>query len=1858
MRRTGDPRSGTATRTLGPVLGVAALVAVVGLLATAAPTAADHGGDQLIVGDSADAEYDTIQAAIDDAQHEDTILVEDGTYEESLSVPVDGLTIRAADGQASPVVDAEAQAPFTVEVRAGNVTLEDLTIQNTGLSDYGGGIRAREAPGFTLQGSTVEGNLFDDQSPSENQAGVRLHPKAGAGYQIGGPSPDDANTFTRWDHAGVAADAADPGRIEGNTFTEISRSAVKAGADASPTIVDNTFETNGVRAISLSGTQSAVVSENSIRLHLLETTEIEGEGSGVWVHDGAQDTRIEANEFQGQAAAAVEVSGCSEDACDTADLKLRENVFSATNTAALALNANTEGLAVDARANDWGVYEEELLDARVADNGDGNEVLQVPFLLEDGSAEPGLPYIVETGEEFLSVQAAVDAADSGQTVKLPGSADAQDPTPYYEAVAVGTSPLFLEEGEGTALLASEEAPVVDAQADMVHLLDVDVRYDGDVDETVVAVDAAGMGTMVSDARIELPARGCSPQDACSGPQTIGVRASAAATVADTVVETRPDGAAEAGTVAVDSVTDEPVLVDGLDASGFTIGVAARAPDTIVKDSTLRVDFTGVQLAADGAEVRNTTFDLANSAVYLTGPASLEHDEVLLRQNDFGAVNAGVLVNAAKDTVDVDARLNDWGALREEVIHATKVENAGDREVAVVPYLDEAGDPHPPKPKVSCYQKVDGAVEETLVAETISFQAAMEVDLPDDCLTIEGDDEPRRFVELGEDLEEYRGATVDSLTTVRSDATEATRTATDGVLAGGASVQSRSGAPAMEFVDGSEDSYVRGVSIQGEPIGADGIVVETDDITIEDARVGVREHPASTGLVATDVEGLEVRSSVFLSGQPALRLDGTSGTAITNASIALSPTSLDEPDRPARAVYASGASGTEVVDSVIHGAQTPNSQAIAMEDVEAPTVAGNLVEGAVVGIYLDGSTSATVEDNNVLVPTASLTSSTYGVSIFEGADHDLERNFVVGADTGLSISGAPGVEANQTQLDAVQTGVQVKQLTSDDESTDLELHNARLAVTSAPLVLGEDTQGLVVDAECNDWGAYQADLIEARIQDDGEDNTVDYTPWTSATVDDGRDCLTPPEADFSPQEVDVTREDTTDFVTESEPGDRPIVEYRWDFGDNTTATGETVSHSYSEVGDFPIVHEVEDTEGMVAKATGDAIVRNLAPSLNELEDVSTHHSDTITVPIDADDPEDDSIELSAWEDGTSPKRLPAAISLDDEGEDDGSGRLVVSAEPDEFGSFPLTVRADDGQPRNNLDNQTLEVTVVNAAPVFTTAPQSADAAVNRTLELEIAAEEQDADELDALSADLSALPANHTATFETDEGGDGVPNEGTLTWTPEDGDQGTYDIEFVAEGPGRTTTLSTTLEVVDEVPPPTFSTSAPAEAPEGTEITAEATASPDADALEDPVEWDVEAVAVYEPAVPGDDPFEATLPGTVQVDGNTANWTGTLWRGADRVNVTFTADDGYGPANTTTSTEVQLKPDLDAQQPVETRTGIQTARPILGEDLEFRAGAMDEDGTIQTATVRPADDASALDLTDEDGDDVYTAELNGTDLADAYPEAGGYTATYRVVDDDGLETVQVLEISVEEALAPEVDTTFTEIVEEAEGPHGYTADLRGDAADPNGRSLDELTIEWVAVGTPDGTMPVGDASLRTSADLPVGDYTLELRVTDPYGETGVAAIDVAIDDFVTAEAFLVGEDERFEDGTYRYSALDHALEDLRGWVTVENDQLKPVTGAEVDVTATYQGPRGDLDGITYAEEAVTTPANGTAEFSFEQLVAGVADGPSVASLPGQHQITLEAEADSRPAAPDAPAPELDDVTLDVWIGPAVLAPSGG
>jgi len=106
------------------------------------------------------------------------------------------------------------------------------------------------------------------------------------------------------------------------------------------------------------------------------------------------------------------------------------------------------------------------------------------------------------------------------------------------------------------------------------------------------------------------------------------------------------------------------------------------------------------------------------------------------------------------------------------------------------------------------------------------------------------------------------------------------------------------------------------------------------------------------------------------------------------------------------------------------------------------------------------------------------------------------------------------------------------------------------------------------------GTYTVTLV---VNDGKVDSAPDVTTATIAEIND------PPVADAGPDQSALVNETVT-FDGSASYDDGSITSYDWDFGDETTGSGETTTHAYATVGTYTVTLTVTDDGGLTAEDT--------------------------------------------------------------------------------------------------------------------------------------------------------------------------------------------------------------------------------------------------------------------------------------------------------------------------------------------------------------------------------------------------------------------------------------------------------------------------------------------------------------------------------------------------------------------------------------------------------------------------------------------------------------------------------------------------
>ncbi|MBS3788523.1 right-handed parallel beta-helix repeat-containing protein [Candidatus Bipolaricaulota bacterium] len=265
-------------------------------------------------------QFSSIQAAIDAADPEDTILIKEGAYEENLTVNKD-LTIEG-DGKEKVKIIGKRNGhpalligPKSVKVTVRGLTLKDARGAQCEDKEKGvcpRGISAIGKAHIIVKESTITGNsagvllhdntraeITDCDVSSNFYHGIELVDSATAflanveasGHKFEGVGLKDSSgatirdsTFTK-NQWGIAIRSSSRSRVENNKILKNDLTGIRVFESAKTTITDNEIEDNGEFGISFSNSIHATVTNNLIQdnrtgVAVLKAVEFEGSLEG------------------------------------------------------------------------------------------------------------------------------------------------------------------------------------------------------------------------------------------------------------------------------------------------------------------------------------------------------------------------------------------------------------------------------------------------------------------------------------------------------------------------------------------------------------------------------------------------------------------------------------------------------------------------------------------------------------------------------------------------------------------------------------------------------------------------------------------------------------------------------------------------------------------------------------------------------------------------------------------------------------------------------------------------------------------------------------------------------------------------------------------------------------------------------------------------------------------------------------------------------------------------------------------------------------------------------------------------------------------------------------------------------------------------------------------------------------------------------------------------------------------------------------------------------------------------------------------------------------------------------------------
>ncbi|NEU58466.1 PKD domain-containing protein [Halorussus sp. MSC15.2] len=431
------------------------------------------------------------------------------------------------------------------------------------------------------------------------------------------------------------------------------------------------------------------------------------------------------------------------------------------------------------------------------------------------------------------------------------------------------------------------------------------------------------------------------------------------------------------------------------------------------------------------------------------------------------------------------------------------------------------------------------------------------------------------------------------------------------------------------------------------------------------------------------------------------------------------------------------------------------------------------------------------------------------------------------------------------------------------------------------------------------------------------------------------------------------------------------------------------------------------------------------------------------------------------------------------------------------------------------------------------------------------------------------PDGTVVSYDWDVDDDGTFEQSGRTIHPTFSDDGPHDVTVrVTDDANGTATATHTVNVTNRGPTPVIDQSVVAV---NRSVTLSATDAFDVDGNVVTHEWDLDTDGDYE--------------ATGESISTEFNQTGTA-------NVTLRVTDDDGVTNTTTqSVVVTYPPSVQIRDPGN-----------VTEDVEhtFEANATDPDGNVTSYEWKLGDLTTALDAT-----------VNHT-----YESAGRYDVSVTVEGEQGLTATDSVTVTVNSPPAAYLIANRTVLnTSEAVKLDGSSS------SDPN--DGDSLTYDWTFG---DGATAMDSNSSVVHRYDTAGEYPVELRVTDRFGESDTATGTITVDDAPTASA-NVTPTEPNPDETVQFDASASSDPNTNDSLTYQWEFGDGTTATGADVTHTYGS------GGNYSVTLTVTDSYGksdTESWSLAVNHAPVADAAASATTVNVSEtVTFDASNSSDP-----------------------------
>ena len=614
-------------------------------------------------------------------------------------------------------------------------------------------------------------------------------------------------------------------------------------------------------------------------------------------------------------------------------------------------------------------------------------------------------------------------------------------------------------------------------------------------------------------------------------------------------------------------------------------------------------------------------------------------------------------------------------------------------------------------------------------------------------------------------------------------------------------------------------------------------------------------------------------------------------------------------------------------------------------------------------------------------------------------------------------------------------------------------------------------------------------------------------------------------------------EVTYSATATDPGNDTLT-YNWNFGDGSEPIeGESVSHIFTDDGEYTITLIVTDSDGASTTSSLDVTVNNIAPTITEIiGNTNVNEGIEVTYSAIASDPGNDLL-IYDWDFGDGKGALGENVThtFTDNGnytitltvtDDDGvsttqtldvtvnnlaptideiigetninEGQLVTyRAIASDVGDDTLTYNWDFGDSSGFIEGQnvthafadngnyTITLTVTDDDGALTTS--TLDVVVNNVAPVidEIIGETNINEGQEVAYSAIATDPGDDTLTYSWDFGDGSTASGKDVTHTFED--NRSYTITLTVTDDDNASITETLDVIVNNVAPTITEIVGQTEVDEGDEVNYSAFASD-----------------------PGDDTLTYNWDFG---DSNTAVGKDVTHTFADNGNytITLTVRDDDGALTTST---------LDVV--------VNNVAPIITEIIGETEVNEGQEVTYNAIATDPGIDTLTYSWNFGDGSD----SVEGQNVSHTFADNGNYTITLTVTDDDDASTAQTLDVIVNN-VAP----TITEIIGDTDVNEGEEISYSAIASDTGN---DTLTYSW---DFGDGSTASGKDVTHTFVDN--GSYTVTLIVTDDDGAFTSLVKEVTVNNVAPIITEIIG-DTNINEGqfvTYRAIASDSGNDTL-------------------------------------------------------------------------------------------------------------------